>query len=104
MTASTPQHPTGYNLLRNPRLAHERLAGMYVLMHAIQDSFSAAHAARDDQGRIIHLLSWKLIDWPRYFAHGRGTFSTVNGVKMPMETGERARSPCGRRRSRRMRR
>lgn len=63
-------------LLRAPRLAHERLAGMYVLMHAIQDSFSAAHAARDDRGRIVHLMSWTLIDWPSYWLHGRGTFPT----------------------------
>src|SRR5262245_28118342 len=52
-------------LLRDPKLAQRRLVGTYALMHAIQDSFSAAHAARDRQGRIVHLLSWKLIDWPR---------------------------------------
>jgi hypothetical protein len=61
-------------ILRDPRLARERLAGMYVLMHAIQDSFSAAHVARDDQGRIVHLLSWTLVDWPSYLIHGRGRF------------------------------
>src|SRR4051812_20235284 len=61
-------------ILRDPRLASQRLAGMYVLMHAIQDSFSAAHAARDDQGRIVHLMSWTLIDWPTYLVHGRGAF------------------------------
>ena len=61
-------------LLRDPGLARRRLVGTYALMHAIQDSFSAAHAARDGQGRIVHLLSWTLLDWPRYFAHGQAGF------------------------------
>jgi hypothetical protein len=61
-------------LLRDPGLAQERLVGMYALMHAIQDSFSAAHAARDEQGHITHLLSWTLIDWPGYLARGRTAF------------------------------
>jgi len=61
-------------ILRDPRLQQERLVGMYALMHAVQDSFSAAHAARDEQGRILYLLSWTLIDWPSYFAHGRASF------------------------------
>jgi hypothetical protein len=61
-------------ILRDPRLAQERLVGMYALMHAVQDAFSAAHAARDEQGRILHLMSWTLIDWPTYFARGRGSF------------------------------
>ena len=47
---------------------------MYALMHAVQDSFSAAHVARDDQGRILHLMSWTLIDWPSYLLHGRASF------------------------------
>ena len=58
-------------ILRDPRLAQRRLVGTYALMHAIQDSFSGAHAARDRQGRIVHLLSWKLIDWPAYLARGQ---------------------------------
>jgi hypothetical protein len=61
-------------LLRDPRLARQHLVGMYALMHAIQDSFSPAHAARDEQGRVVHLRSWTLIDWPSYLAHGRGAF------------------------------
>jgi len=61
-------------LLRNPALAQRRLVGTYALMHAIQDSFSTAHTARDGEGRIEYLLSWKLIDWPSYFAHGRASF------------------------------
>jgi hypothetical protein len=61
-------------ILRNPYLAAWRVAGTYALMHAIEDSFSAAHVNRDEQFRIVHLLSWKLIDWPSYFAHGRGRF------------------------------
>jgi hypothetical protein len=69
-------------LLRDPRLAQRRLVGTYALMHAIQDSFSGAHAARDGQGRIVHLLSWKLIDWPSYWAHGRAAFpaQTHHGI------------------------
>jgi hypothetical protein len=61
-------------ILRDPYRAGWRLAGTYAFMHAIQDSFSAAHANRDARFRIVHLLSWKLIDWPRYFAQGRGRF------------------------------
>jgi hypothetical protein len=61
-------------ILRDPQLAHWRLAGTYVLMHALQDSFSAAHANRNPRFEIVHLLSWKLIDWPRYAWHGRLSF------------------------------
>jgi hypothetical protein len=61
-------------ILRIPRLANWRLGGAYALMHGIQDAFSAAHAKRDDDGKIIHLLSWTLIDWPSYFRHGRFSF------------------------------
>src|SRR6185503_6472828 len=34
------------------------------------------------QGRIRHLLSWKLIDWPSYFLHGRASFpaETHHGI------------------------
>jgi hypothetical protein len=60
-------------IVRIPHLANWRLGGTYALMHAIEDSFSAAHAARDEHGRIVHLLSWTLIDWPTYFK--RGIFS-----------------------------
>ena len=52
-------------ILRDPTLAAWRMAGMYVFMHAIEDSFSAAHTRRDGQGRVVYLLSWTLIDWPR---------------------------------------
>lgn len=61
-------------ILRNPRLTEVRLVGMYALMHGVQDSFSAAHVARDDQGRILYLMSWTLIDWPSYLLHGRASF------------------------------
>jgi hypothetical protein len=61
-------------MLREPGRARVRLLGLYALMHAIQDSFSAAHAARDDHGRIVHLLSWTLVDWPDYLAHGTMSF------------------------------
>ena len=57
-------------ILRDPRLAAWRVTGMYALIHAVTDSFSAAHAARDERGRIVHLLSWTLIDWPRYLIRG----------------------------------
>jgi hypothetical protein len=61
-------------LLRDPARARTRLVGMYALMHAIQDSFSAAHVARAGDGRIVHLLSWTLIDWPSYLARGTRSF------------------------------
>jgi hypothetical protein len=70
-------------ILRDPTLAAWRMAGMYVLMHAIEDSFSAAHTRRDGQGRVVYLLSWTLIDWPRTFARGRASFppETHHAVK-----------------------
>ncbi len=61
-------------ILRDPQLARWRLAGTYVLIHALQDSFSAAHVNRDPHFQIVHLLSWKLIDWPRYAWHGHLQF------------------------------
>jgi hypothetical protein len=60
-------------ILRKPRLANWRLLGTYALMHAVEDSFSAAHVDRDARWKIVHLLSWKLIDWPAYWK--RGIFS-----------------------------
>ena len=61
-------------ILRNPRRANWRLVGTYALMHGIEDSFSAAHVARDERWRIVHLLSWTLIDWPAYFRRGLFAF------------------------------
>ena len=61
-------------ILRDPRLAEWRVVGPYVLMHAIEDSFSAAHVDRDPHFKIVHLLSWTLIDWPSYLLHGKGSF------------------------------
>jgi len=61
-------------VLRDPQLAAWRLAGTYVLMHAIEDSYSAAHVNRTPRFQIVHLLSWTLIDWPRYAVHGHGSF------------------------------
>ena len=61
-------------ILRDPRLASWRVAGTYALMHGIEDSFSAAHVNRDGQGAIVHLLSWKLIDLPRYLLGGHLAF------------------------------
>ena len=61
-------------ILRDPRLAEWRIAGTYVLMHAIEDSFSAAHVDRDPHFQIVHLLSWTLIDWPCYALHGKWSF------------------------------
>jgi len=57
-------------ILRDPLAAQRRIAGTYVLMHAFEDSFSAAHVNRDGQGKVVHLLSWTLIDWPRYVLRG----------------------------------
>jgi hypothetical protein len=61
-------------ILRAPRLAAWHMVGMYAFMHAIEDSFSPAHVRRDDEGRIVYLKSWTLIDWPRYFVRGLGKF------------------------------
>jgi hypothetical protein len=61
-------------ILRDPQLAQWRLAGTYVLMHAVQDSFSAAHVNRTPRFQIVHLLSWTLIDWPAYLWHGLWQF------------------------------
>jgi hypothetical protein len=75
------------NILRHPRLAAWRVAGMYVLMHAVEDSFSPAHARRDEAGRIVHLMSWKLIDWPVYLWHGELHFpaETHHGLTDPRD-------------------
>ena len=61
-------------ILRDPYLASWRVVGTYVLMHAIEDSFSAAHVDRDPHFNVVHLLSWTLIDWPSYWLHGHATF------------------------------
>jgi hypothetical protein len=61
-------------LLRDPYLASRRLAGSYVLIHAIEDSFSAAHVNRNPHFDIVYLLSWTLVDWPSYFIHGHASF------------------------------
>jgi hypothetical protein len=75
------------NVLRHPRLAAWRVAGIYVLMHAIEDSFSPAHARRDEAGRIVHLMSWKLIDLPVYLWHGQLSFpaETHHGLTDPRD-------------------
>jgi hypothetical protein len=74
-------------VLRDPQLARWRLAGTYVLMHALQDSFSAAHVDRDSHFQIRYLLSWKLIDWPRYAWHGHLQFPapTHHGITDPRD-------------------
>jgi hypothetical protein len=74
-------------IVRDPQLARWRLAGTYVLIHALEDSFSAAHVNRDPQFQIVHLLSWKLIDWPRYAWHGRLQFPvpTHHGITDPRD-------------------
>jgi hypothetical protein len=74
-------------IVRHPRLASWRVAGIYVLMHAIEDSFSEAHAHRSDQGGIVYLLSWKLLDWPRYLVRGRSDFppATHHGFTDPRD-------------------
>ena len=61
-------------LLRDPYRASRRLAGTYVLIHAIEDSFSAAHVNRNPHFDVVYLLSWTLIDWPSYFIHGHAQF------------------------------
>jgi hypothetical protein len=61
-------------LLRDPYLASWRMTGSYVLIHAIEDSFSAAHVNRNPHFEMVYLLSWTLIDWPSYFFHGHASF------------------------------
>lgn len=61
-------------ILRIPRLANRRLGGAYALIHGIEDAFSAAHVARDEHWKIVHLLSWTLVDWPTYFWRGLHAF------------------------------
>ena len=75
-------------ILRDPRLAEWRIAGTYVLMHALEDSYSAAHVDRDPHFEIVHLLSWTLIDWPRYALHGTWGFpaSTHHAVRDPRDS------------------
>jgi hypothetical protein len=70
-------------ILRDPYLAHWRVVGTYALMHGIEDSFSAAHVERDGSGRISHLRSWTLLDWPRYLLRGDLHFpaATHHGIK-----------------------
>jgi hypothetical protein len=58
-------------ILTDPHLAAWRLVGAYALIHAVEDSFSAAHVERDADFKIVHLLSWTLIDWPYLVLHGR---------------------------------
>jgi hypothetical protein len=89
-------------ILRDPQLASWRLVGMYAVMHALEDSFSAAHATRDPQRHIVHLLSWKLIDWPRYLLRGIHSFppATHHAVSDPRDAEyllPDARDPDGRR-------
>ena len=61
-------------ILRDPLLAQWRIVGTYVFIHALEDSFSAAHADRTPRFEIDHLLSWTLIDWPIYAWHGKWGF------------------------------
>jgi len=69
-------------IVRDPSLAHWHLVGTYAEMHAIEDAFSAAHVQHDENGAIVNLRSWTLIDWPRYLIHGRFSFppTTHHGV------------------------
>lgn len=88
-------------ILRDPALAHWRIAGTYVLMHGLEDSFSAAHADRDEQRRVRYLLSWTLIDWPRYLMRGirafpAGTHHAVTDHRDADYLRDGARAPDGR--------
>lgn len=46
--------------VRDPKAANEEYRGLYALMHAVADSFSAAHAERDAEGHIVYLKPWRL--------------------------------------------
>lgn len=60
---------TFLELLANPRAADEEFRGVYALLHSIADSFSAAHAERDQEDRIVFLKPWKLRVWLPYLWH-----------------------------------
>ena len=64
-------------VVQDPAGAEHQGLGMYALMHAVADGFSAAHVSRQADGRIAHLKSWTLIDWPRYFLRGRFSFPSA---------------------------
>jgi hypothetical protein len=89
-------------LLRDPGLANHRLVGIYAVIHAVQDSFSPAHVARDERHRIVHLNSWTLLDWPAYFWRGLHSFppATHHAITDDRDGGflwEDGRTPDGRR-------
>lgn len=46
----------------------------YTLLHALEDSFSEAHAARDEGGNwdILYLKPWDILAWPHYLTHPSG--------------------------------
>ena len=67
--------PAFDGILRDPYLADRRLAGTYALMHALEDSFSAAHVDRDaaatdrppavvEADRLAQLLAHGRADFP----------------------------------------
>ena len=64
----------GVGVRRDPArsTSRERTAGrIYSPMHALEDSFSAAHVERDARLQHRAPLSWTLIDWPRYCSRPR---------------------------------
>jgi hypothetical protein len=51
-------------LLEHPEGARSVDRGMYALIHAVEDSYSAAHVERDDRWRILYLKAWDLVSGP----------------------------------------
>jgi hypothetical protein len=48
------------DIVHRPEAANRRYRGFYALVHAVTDSFSAAHVERDARGRILFLKPWSL--------------------------------------------
>lgn len=66
-----------HELLQNPEGSRRVDRGMYTLIHAVEDSYSAAHVERDASWEIQYLKVWDLVTFP-YLVHSanRGIFGT----------------------------
>jgi hypothetical protein len=58
--------------LRDPAGSNEDNRGLYALMHAVTDAFSAAHVERDARDRILYLKPWRARGSLSYLVPGHG--------------------------------
>ena len=58
--------------LRDPAGSNEDNRGLYALMHAVADAFSAAHVERDASYRVLYLKPWRARAWLSYLLPGHG--------------------------------